>query len=116
MILCQPFSPDTLESQFTLSAHIVGWIYHFSNGVTFGVMYMAMIGDATKRTWLWAIALAAGLELALLFTPYLDFFRLNRTALFVVVTLAAHVIFGIALGLYARAKARSWTLSSYLAT
>ena len=114
MILGHPFDasgPGTqIDSQFTLLDHIVGWIYHLSNGVTFGVMYMAMIGDATKRSWLWAIALAAGLELALLFTPYIDFFRLNRTALFVLVTLAAHVIFGGALGLYTKraARASSW--------
>jgi hypothetical protein len=114
MILGQPFSKDTPESQFTLAAHLVGWFYHFSNGVTFGVMYMAMIGDATKRSWLWAIALAAGLELALLFTPYIDFFRLNRTALFVVVTLAAHVIFGVALGLYTRRAGRVWSVTEII--
>src|SRR5205085_1782914 len=96
------------DSQFTLSAHIVGWMYHFSNGVTFGVMYMAMIGDATKRSWLWAIVLAAGLELAMLFTPYTRFFGINLAALFVVVTLSAHMIFGVAMGLYVRRAARGW--------
>ena len=37
----------------------------------------------------------------MLFTPYPGFFAIGVTALFVVVTLTAHVIFGIALGLYA---------------
>jgi hypothetical protein len=109
MILGEPFGPATTDSQFSLAAHLVGWIYHFSNGVTFGVMYMALIGDATRRTWLWAIALAAGLELAMLFTPYLDFFKLSATALFVAVTLTAHMIFGVAMGLYTRSRSYRWS-------
>jgi hypothetical protein len=109
LILGEPFTPTTPESQFSLAAHLLGWAYHFSNGMTFGVMYMAMIGDATRRSWLWAILLAAGLELAMLFTPYLDFFKLSMTALFVAVTLTAHVIFGVAMGLYTRRAARQWT-------
>ena len=110
MILGQPFTPTQTDSQFTLTAHLVGWIYHFSNGITFGVMYMAMIGDAGKRGWWWAIALAAGLELAMLFTPYTRFFGINQTARFVVVTLTAHIIFGVALGVYARRKSFRWPM------
>jgi hypothetical protein len=102
LILNEPFTPKQADSQFTLAAHVVGWIYHFSNGITFGVMYMAMIGDATRRTWMWGVAMAAGLELAMLFTPYTKFFGIAPTALFVTVTLSAHVIFGIVLGLISR--------------
>ena len=108
LILGEPFAATTTDGQFSLAAHLVGWIYHFSNGVTFGVMYMALIGDATRRTWLWAIALAAGLELAMLFTPYLDYFKLSMTALFVAVTLTAHMIFGVAMGLYTRHRSLRW--------
>ncbi|HMB95579.1 MAG TPA: DUF6789 family protein, partial [Tepidisphaeraceae bacterium] len=95
------------DSQFTLSAHVIGWIYHFSNGVTFGVMYMALIGDPRRRTWLWAIVLAVGLELAMLFTPCTTYFAIRMTALFVTVTLLAHLIFGIALGLFTKKMYRS---------
>jgi len=111
LILGQTFTPQETDSQFTLLAHVVGWIYHFSNGMTFGVMYMALIGDAHRRSWLWAILLAAGLELAMLFTPYTGFFGIGMTARFVIVTLSAHMIFGIALGLYAKWKAQNWTLA-----
>jgi hypothetical protein len=104
-ILGVPFDPNDAEATFPLAAHLVGWAYHLSNGVTLGVMYMAMIGDAGKRSWLWAIALAGGLELAMLFTPYPGFFAIGVTALFVVVTLSAHIIFGIALGIYTRRRA-----------
>ena len=106
LILGEPFGPTTTDSQFTLAAHLVGWTYHFSNGVTFGVMYMALIGDATRRTWWWAVAVAVFLELAMLFTPYTRFFGINASTRFVVVTLTAHVIFGVALGLYSRRAAR----------
>ena len=108
MILGQPFTAGQSDSQFTLTAHVVGWIYHFSNGITFGVMYMAMIGDASRRSWWWAVALAVGLELAMLFTPYTRFFGINLTTRFVVATLVAHLIFGIALGIYAKRESLRW--------
>ena len=106
LILGQPFTAQQPDSQFTLAAHLVGWVYHFSNGMTFGVMYMAMVGDAGRRSWLWAIALAVGLELGMLFTPYVTFFGIKMTVLFVAVTLTAHLIFGVALGLWARSRYR----------
>ncbi len=108
LILGQPFSPNQPDSQFPLFTHVVGWAYHFSNGITFGVMYMALIGDAGRRSWAWAIVVAVGLELAMLFTPYTNFFEIGLTARFVIVTLSAHLIFGVALGLYARRQAVLW--------
>jgi hypothetical protein len=108
MILAQPYGAATPDSQFTLAAHAVGWIYHFSNGITFGVMYMALVGDATRRSWLWAVLFATGLELAMLFTPYTTFFGIHLSAKFVVATLSAHTIFGIVLGRMARRLERRW--------
>jgi len=105
MILGLPYTADQTDVQFPLLAHIVGWVYHFSNGITFGVMYMALIGDAVRRSWLWGIVLAAGLELAMLFTPYPQFFGIRVTVLFIAVTLSAHTIFGAVLGLFARRAA-----------
>lgn len=106
MILGQSFTAQQTDSQFSLTAHVVGWIYHFSNGMTFGVMYMALVGDAVRRSWLWAIALAVGLEIMMLVTPYTSYFAIGMTALFVAVTLTAHLIFGVALGLIARWMSR----------
>ncbi|MDB5289505.1 MAG: hypothetical protein JWL69_746 [Phycisphaerales bacterium] len=111
MILGQPFTAQQTDSQFTLFTHVVGWAYHFSNGITFGVMYMALVGEASRRSWWWAIVLAVGLELAMLFTPYTGFFGIGLTARFVIVTLSAHLIFGIALGKYTRREARRWPVS-----
>jgi hypothetical protein len=95
MILGQPLEQTT----YSLSAHLIGWLYHFSNGATFGVMYLAMVGDATRRHWTWAILMAVALELGMLLTPYPQVFGIAVTPRFVVVTMAAHAIFGVILGL-----------------
>jgi hypothetical protein len=102
MILGEPAE----QPVYSLAAHLVGWVYHFSNGVTFGVMYVAMIGDARRRSWLWAVLLATGLELAMLLTPYPQFFAIPLTALFVAVTITAHLVFGVVLGLLTKWWAR----------
>jgi hypothetical protein len=108
MILGQPFDAATPDSQFTLSAHLLGWIYHLSNGITFGVMYMALVGDAARRSWLWAVLFATVLELAMLLTPYTGYFGIHMTARFVIVTFAAHAIFGVAMGVAAKRLAGRW--------
>ena len=98
MILGEPLE----QPRYSLAAHLVGWAYHFSNGATFGVMYLAMVGDGARRPWGWAVLMAVGLELGMLFTPYPNTFGIQITPRFVVVTLAAHLIFGVGLGLSAR--------------
>jgi hypothetical protein len=108
MILNEPFDAAKTDSQFTLMAHLIGWVYHFSNGIMFGIMYMALIGDASKRSLLWAVALATALELGMLFTPYVSYFGIHMTAKFVIVTFAAHAVFGVALGLLAKWFAKLW--------
>jgi hypothetical protein len=96
MILGQPVE----QPDYSLAAHLVGWIYHFSNGVTFGVMYVAMIGYPRRRSWWWGVVMATGIEMALLLSPYGKFFGIPVTALFVAVTLTAHLIFGAVMGWY----------------
>jgi hypothetical protein len=83
----------------SLAAIAVGWLYHFSNGATFGVMYAAMVNGLWRRGWPVAIVFALGLELAMLFTPYPATFGIRVSETFVAVTLAAHFIFGVTMGL-----------------
>lgn len=99
MILGQPIE----QSEYSTAATWLGWAYHFSNGATLGVMYLAMIGDASRRSWAWAILMAVGLELGMLLTPYPRVFGIPVTTQFVIVTMAAHAIFGIGLGLVVKA-------------
>jgi len=102
MVLGQPIE----QSHYSMTTQIVGWIYHFSNGATFGVMYVAMIGDPTRRHWAWAVAMALALEIGMLLTPYPQVFNIAVTTRFIAVTVAAHAIFGVGLGLTVRAIAR----------
>lgn len=90
------------QESYTMTTQLVGWLYHFSNGATFGVMYLALIGNARKRHWGWAVIFAVGLELGMLLTPYTRIFNIHLDARFVVVTATAHAVFGVGLGIVAR--------------
>jgi hypothetical protein len=94
MILGQPIE----QPAYSASAQWLGWIYHFSNGATFGVMYLALAGVALRRHWGWAVLFALSLELGMLLTPYPAVFNIPVTPGFVLVTVAAHGIFGLILG------------------
>ena len=82
---------------------IAGWTYHFQNGMALGIMGAAMIPIATKpvaRFWI-CVAWASAVELFLLVSPYYVFLGLHLPMnQFIPITLAAHLIFGAALGLY----------------
>lgn len=96
---------------YSMTAQLIGWTYHFSNGVTFGIMYAAAIGEATRRHWFWAVLMAVGLELGMLYTPYPQMFSISVGATFVIVTLTAHLIFGVVLGLYTRSLSKKWAFA-----
>ena len=102
MVLGEPIE----QTHYSLTTQIVGWLYHFSNGATFGVMYVAMIGNPSRRHWAWAVLMALALEIGMLLTPYPQVFNIPVTARFVAVTVAAHAIFGVGLGLIVRAFAK----------
>lgn len=110
---------EPLEQQsYSLAAHLLGWAYHFSNGATFGVMFAAMIGEASRRYgggWLWAVLMAVGIEICLLLSPYARFFNITLTTRFMVVTLLAHIVFGVGMGLYFAWHARMWRPSRAIA-
>lgn len=98
MILGQPVD----QPAYSTTASLLGWSYHFSNGASIGVLYLALVGDPRRRRWSWAVALAVVLELGMILTPYPRVFHIPLTARFVAVTMAAHAIFGVGLGLSAR--------------
>ena len=106
MVLGQPVE----QEHYSRATQIIGWLYHFSNGATFGVMYLALIGDARRRHWSWAVLFAVGLELGMLFTPYTIVFNIPLTARFIIITVAAHAVFGVGLGRSVRCLSRlDWT-------
>lgn len=111
---------------YSLAAHLLGWLYHFSNGATFGVMFAAMYvgGEGAKdalRTaapqkpaWkpiFWATLMAVGIEVCLLISPYAGFFGVPMTMRFVVVTVLAHITFGVGLGAWFAWHGSRWRLA-----
>ncbi len=98
MILGQPVE----QASYSVAAQSIGWAYHFSNDLTFGIMYVAAIGPGSRRHWAWGMVMAAGLELAMLLTPYPRVFGIAVTPSFVAATLTAHLIFGAVMGLTVR--------------
>ena len=103
MILGEPLD----QSAYSVAAHVVGWIYHFSNGATFGVMYVAITGTRTPRHWSWGVLMALVLELGMLLSPYPSVFSIPLTLRFVLITLAAHIIFGFTMGWEVRRLVRN---------
>src|SRR5258707_4142890 len=59
MILGQPVE----QPGYSLAAQLTGWAYHFSNGITFGIMFVAMAGLSIKRAFIRTAGLGAGVEL-----------------------------------------------------
>jgi len=82
-------------------AHTLGWAYHFSNGAALGIMFLAMASCFRRPSLFWgAIAWALFDEAMLLLTPYPAFFGLALDGRFLFLTASAHLVFGLALGLY----------------
>jgi hypothetical protein len=82
--------------QPTSSSELLGWGYHLSNGVSFGLMYAALLPRPRATT---AILWGLSLEGLMLLTPYAEVFGYARDANFLTITLAAHVIYGTVLWL-----------------
>lgn len=79
----------------------VGWTYHFSNGAALGIMFLALAVRPTRATLFWgAVTWAMFVEAMLLLTPYTKFFGLPFNGRFIFLTATAHLIFGIALGIW----------------
>ena len=75
-------------------------------------MYIALVGDGASRHWAWAVLMAVVLEIGMLATPYPQVFYIDVGLSFIIVTLAAHVIFGIVLGITAHKLSQAWPMSS----
>lgn len=83
----------------------LGWSYHFSNGAALGIMFLAMLPRPTPRTLLFgAVAWALFVEAMLLISPYTQFFGLPLDRTFLLLTISAHLVFGLALGLWCRSR------------
>ena len=81
-----------LSSRLT---EVLGWGYHFSNGITFGVMYALFM---RRRHWLWAILWAFILETIAVVSPFAQIFNLSGNYGALGIAYLGHVAYGLPLG------------------
>lgn len=86
----------------TLLSETLGWAYHLSNGVSFGLMYAALVSKPQLYS---AVIWGLTLEVVMLLTPYAEIFGYRRDAKFFAITFGAHAVYGLVLYL----ALRLWT-------
>jgi hypothetical protein len=84
----------TNQTAPTVGSEVVGWSYHLSNGIGFGLMYAMLVG---RPRWWTAVIWGVTLETAMLLTPYAEIFGYKLSSKFVTITLSSHVVYGIVL-------------------
>ena len=88
-------------------AALGGWLYHFWNGLSFGVFYVLAFGN---RRFFWGIGYGVVMELAMLgLFPF--FLTIDEPVDFVALSLIGHMFYGAALGAVAERYARRWPTS-----
>jgi hypothetical protein len=93
----------TAKPAESTTAAVAGWLYHISNGVTFGIMYTLIAGPAR---WWFGLAWGAALELAMLtIYPASTILQPPALAPFVIVSLISHALFGAVIGVVAQGHA-----------
>jgi hypothetical protein len=73
----------------------LGWGYHFSNGITFGIMFALFM---RRRHWLWAILWAFILETIAIASPFSQIFNLTGNYSAIGIAYLGHVAYGLPLG------------------
>jgi hypothetical protein len=73
----------------------LGWAYHFSNGIGFGVTYACI---ALGRRWLWALLWAMLLESAFILTPLGHLYGIQGKWVLIAIAYGGHLAYGAPLG------------------
>lgn len=81
-----------------------GWWFHAVNGVCFGIAFAAV---AARRPIWWAVAWAMVLETATIVSPFIDRYGLSDHPELIAVAYAAHLAYGVPLGLMCRDPERT---------
>lgn len=83
---------SSLSSRFT---DVIGWTYHYSNGISFGIIYSLFMRG---QHWIWAIVYACILETIALASPFKPIFGLSGNWTFMGIAYLGHVAYGLPLG------------------
>ena len=73
----------------------LGWLYHLSNGVTFGIAYAAVMA---RRPWPWGVVWGLLLETVAVFSPFSARYGLSGQVVPIAIAYGAHVFYGYPLG------------------
>ncbi|MFI5891452.1 hypothetical protein ACIA5D_15215 [Actinoplanes sp. NPDC051513] len=73
----------------------LGWLYHLSNGVTFGIAYVAI---AARRPWPLGVVWALLLETVAVLSPFAARYGLSGHLVPIAIAYLAHVFYGYPLG------------------
>ncbi|MGW2377267.1 hypothetical protein [Kitasatospora sp. NPDC001683] len=82
---------------------LLGWAFHFSNGIGFGISYAVI---ASGRRWQWALAWGLMIETLVVASPVAGVYALRGPAL-IAIAYAGHLAYGAPLGLLAADPART---------
>jgi hypothetical protein len=82
---------DQLSSSWS---DTVGWLFHLSNGVTFGTAYALVMA---RRHWAWGVLWGLILETAIVVTPFRERYNLQDWTA-IGIAYAAHIPYGFAVG------------------
>lgn len=85
-------SDASTSSRFT---DVTGWTYHFSNGITFGMMYALFF---LGRGWGWAVVWGLTLETIALVSPFGRIFSMTGNYSAIGIAYAGHIAWGVPLG------------------
>jgi len=73
----------------------LGWLYHLSNGVTFGIAYAAVMAG---RAWPWGVVWGLLLETVAVLSPFTTRYGLNGQVIPIAIAFGAHVFYGYPVG------------------
>jgi hypothetical protein len=82
----------SVSSRFT---EITGWLYHFSNGLTFGIMYALFMW---RGHWGWGIVWGLMLETIALLTPFAKIFGISSNPTAIGIAYFGHFFYGLPVG------------------
>lgn len=91
---------------------LVAWTYHFSNGITFGIMYALFM---RKKHWIWGVVWAFVLETIVVLSPFSGIFGLTGNYTALGIAYLGHIAYGIPLG-WVVMKSESLKIKNWMKT
>lgn len=100
-------SDAAASSRYT---EVIGWLYHFSNGIAFSVMYAVFMRG---RHWVFAVIYAFALESIAIFSQFGQVFALAGNYGMISIAYLAHVSYALPIGIMVQnwESSKSWIIT-----